>query len=453
MLWSILGDIYVVMVGIIFLLSYGCIYGIREDISIGWLASIILVIGGIVSLGTVIGNDLDICNDDISRMSKGIIYLSSGLCIGGSLNNGKLEKGMEFSMIILMSSVGLSLMLSSKDLMFIYLGLEMQALGFYILSTYRKSSAYGTEGGLKYFVLGVFGSGLLLMGISLMYGILGTVDLESIGRLLLGSSLEENFLIKVSVLLILMGFVLKLGGAPFHSWVPDVYEGVGSSVLKYFVVVPKIGVLSVILRISFEIPEEFWKSGLLLISVLSLLVSMLGTLYQRKVKRFIGYSSIGHVGFMLIGIVSGELELVYTYAILYMLTMLVVCEIVERLGITYIDEVGRLRKENNYLGVSLSIIMFSLAGTPPLGGFFMKMFILKGAILSGNYLVAIVSVLVSVVSAYYYLRWVKIIYFDIKVENGIILINRRLLGLEISSYTIGLLVIGLSLIFINPEIF
>ena len=372
-----------------------------------------MLIGGLISVSNEInweGYGVGLVIDSMGNMVKGAMYIMSGVCVITSYS----VKGSgirEYSIILMMSSIGLGLMVSGKDLMSVYLGVELQALSLYVLASYKRESSYGTEGGLKYFVIGGFGSGVLLMGSGLIYGEVGSIRLEEIGRVLMcvgEEGISEE--LRVGILCIIVGLVFKLGGVPFHMWVADVYEGTIMSGVKYFSVVPKIGIMCVLIRVLREVPVVVWEKWIVMIAIGSLLISTLGALYQRRVKRFIGWSGIGHVGFMLMGVVGGDIKSVYVYMIVYMVTTWGLMEVIEREKIKYIEEVGKLR--GGVMGAVVCILMFSMAGVPPMAGFFTKLYVLKSGLEGGYYILAIVGVLTSVVSGYYYLRWIKVMYFE-----------------------------------------
>lgn len=443
-MWSLLSELYLVT-GILIVIVYGSLLNntLKETKSIVSLSSLLLVIGGILSMNnSIILSGSDIWGIEVlmsEGIIKGLVLISSGVCLMNTSPSKEkssplgqialaspkrsrmsvyMSRVFTYSVLIMLCSLGVMLMLSSNDLLLIYLGIELQALGMYALASYERESAYSVESGLKYFVLGAVGSGILLIGSSIIYSELGTIKLNEIGMLY--SSLDlDGILLKMGIMCVIVGILFKLGSAPFHMWLVDVYEGGGSAMIRYFGVVPKIGLVSILIKVLVSIGSVY--EGIVLVSMLSILVSSLGGLYQRRIKRFLGYSGIGHVGFILMGIISsvqeenisfGLLNGVFIYVLMYMLMTWWIWEIVIREKIIYIDELGMLGRRNGAVGLGIVLIMLSMAGVPPLGGFLGKMLVVKSALGSGLYMLGIIGMLGSVISGYNYLRWIKVMYFD-----------------------------------------
>lgn len=372
--------------------------------------------------------------DSLASTGKTFLFFTSSCVLLSSrpyLERGKIL-AFEYPLLILLSTLGMSFLLSSYDLLALYLSLELQSLSLYILASFQRGSAYSTEAGLKYFILGAFSSGLLLFGISLIYGVTGTTNYEDLNRLLLGSIDFQGMTgLTAGLIFVTSGILFKLAAAPFHAWIPDVYEGSPTSSTLFFATVPKIAVLISLIRldyIGFYSMLFQWQPFLIVVSLLSLFISVLGAVYQRKIKRFLAYSSIGHIGYLLIGFVSGSLEGIESlllYTLIYMIMSLSVWTILltsaretnlndsrDSYPIRYIDQWVLLGRSHPALGIALAITVFSMAGLPPFAGFYAKMYIFFAAMENALYLVAILAVLASVIGAFYYLRWVKTLYFE-----------------------------------------
>lgn len=370
--------------------------------------------------------------DPLTANVKGITYLASGLCLfmAGPYLFREGIYAFEYPFLVLMSTLGMVLVLSSYNLLALYLALELQSLCFYVLASFKRGSAYSTEAGLKYFIVGAFSSGLLLFGISLIYAYTGTVGFEDLGRLLLGFDFLANAGgVCVGLFFLSAGLLFKVSAAPFHMWAPDVYEGSPTCSALFFSSVPKFALFVACLRlyyVGFYDASSFWQDMLLGFSLLSLVVAAISTLYQRKVKRFLAFSSISHVGFLLIGLGVGTLEglqslLLYlvVYTVMALTSWSVLMFLLRRkdyeghkTSFKYLDELYCLPLLNPALGGTLLVLMFSMGGVPPLAGFFVKMQVILSALEASFYLIAVVSILTSVIAAFYYLRWLKLMYFE-----------------------------------------
>jgi len=325
----------------------------------------------------------------------------------------------EYSLLLLFSVLGMFFMVSSNDLMSFYLGLELQSLALYILASIDRDNLKSNESGIKYFVLSALSSGLLLYGCSLLYGFTGSTNFEEIN---LKTELENTGAI-FAMVFILVGLAFKVSAVPFHMWTPDVYEGSPSSVTSFFAVVPKVAGIAILIRfvqIPFEQLIDQWKNILVFMSLASMILGAVAAIGQTNIKRLIAYSSIGHIGYALAGIATGTVSGYNSstaYISIYVIMNLGVfgCIFLMKKDGKYcedIKELAGISKQNPILAISFLIIMFSLAGIPPLAGFFAKFYIFMSVIESGMYTLAIVGLLSTVISAFYYLRIVKIIYFD-----------------------------------------
>jgi len=346
-----------------------------------------------------------------------------------SLNYNKYEfiNNFEFPLLVILTILGTVLLISSYDLISMYLALELQSFCSYILSAFKRNSEFSAESGLKYFILGAFSSGFLLFGCSLIYGFTGTTNYEQISLLLI--DIDHNYTnnngIIVGSVFILISFLFKLSAAPFHLWSPDIYEGSPTIITAFFAIVPKIGLLVFFLRLFFDPLYALfisWESVLLIASISSMIIGSFGAIWQIKLKRLLAFSAIGHVGYMLIALCCCSIESIYSlifYSIIYItmsissFSLLLIIRRNDNLKrIKYIEDLTIIAKSNPFMGICFAITFFSIAGVPPLAGFFSKMFLFFSAISQSAYFLSIVGVLTSVVSCFYYLRIIQVTYFE-----------------------------------------
>jgi NADH-quinone oxidoreductase subunit N len=315
-------------------------------------------------------------------------------------------------------------MISSNDLMVFYMGLELQSLALYVLATFNRDQLKSSEAGLKYFVLSALSSGLLLYGCSLIYGFSGSTNFNVIS-----SQLNSNdYVLTFGIVFILVGLAFKISAVPFHMWAPDVYEGSPTSVTLFFTMVPKIAALTVFIRflyVPFLNLIDQWQMIIIFLSIASMLFGAIAAIGQTNIKRLVAYSSIGHIGYTLAGLATGSNEgiqssIVYISIYVIMNLALFSCLLMLKRNNQYyedIDDLSGLSKNHPLLSLSLLVILFSLAGIPPLAGFFAKFYIFKAVIEQSMYFLAIVGLLSTVIAAFYYLRIIKIIYFDKEKEK------------------------------------
>ena len=330
----------------------------------------------------------------------------------------------EYPLLLLFSVLGMFFMISSNDLMSFYLGLELQSLALYILASIDRNSLKSNESGIKYFVLSALSSGLLLYGCSLLYGFTGTTNFEEINLKMNNENTGAIF----AMVFILVGLAFKVSAVPFHMWTPDVYQGSPSSVTSFFAVVPKVAGLAILIRfvqIPFEQLSDQWKNILVFMALASMILGAVAAIGQTNIKRLIAYSSIGHIGYALAGISTGTVT-GYSSSVAYITIYVIMnlgafsCIFLMKKDGKYFEDLkdlAGLSKQSPILAISFLIIMFSLAGIPPLAGFFAKFYVFMSVIESGMYTLAIVGLLSTVISAFYYLRIIKIIYFD-EVKNS-----------------------------------
>lgn len=371
-------------------------------------------------------------SDFFSSNLKLIIVISAITWVFLSIPYVRYEKinSFEYWILVLLSFLAILLVSQSYDLLSIYLTIEFQSLTFYILTSFKRTSEFSTEAGLKYFILGAFSSALLLFGFSILYAITGLSNFNDFSKLFTGILIEDLFLfigIFIGLTFITTAFLFKLSAAPFHMWSPDVYEGSPTVIVAFFSIFPKLAVISLTLRFfifSFYDFFPFWKNWFLFCAIFSILVGSFGALMQRKWKRFIAYSSITHMGFMLVGIMSGELIGIINilfYLIVYIITIFGVFSFLTSLRIykfssyyqiRYLNDICSLSKINPALAFSISLILFSMAGIPPLSGFFTKAFIILASLQNNFYGLALLAIIMSCIACFYYIRIIKNIYFS-----------------------------------------
>ena len=364
--------------------------------------------------------------DYLSSLMKIITLFAAFIVLAISTNYLKVFKilKIEYPILILSSVLGMMVMISSNDLIVFYMGLELQSLALYVLATFNRNNLKSSEAGLKYFVLSALSSGLLLYGCSLIYGFAGSTNFDTIA-----TQLNSNeYILTFGIVFILVGLAFKISAVPFHMWAPDVYEGSPTTVTLFFTMVPKIAALTVFIRflyVPFLNIIDQWQMIIVFLSIASMLFGAIAAIGQTNLKRLIAYSSIGHIGYALAGMASISNEgiqssIVYIIIYIVMNLGLFSCLLMLKRNNEYFEDIkdlSGLSKNHPLLSLSLLIILFSLAGIPPLAGFFAKFYIFKSVIEQSMYFLAIVGLLSTVVAAFYYLRIIKIIYFDPEKER------------------------------------
>jgi NADH-quinone oxidoreductase subunit N len=359
--------------------------------------------------------------DAFSNFFKILILVSSLFVLNTSKNyiiDKKLDK-FEYPIIILLSILGMFFMVSSNDIILFYLGLELQSLSLYILASIDRENLKSSESGIKYFILSALSSGLLLYGCSLLYGFTGSTNFDLIANELN----KENTGGVFAMVFILVGLAFKVSAVPFHMWTPDVYEGAPTSITSYFAVVPKVAGLAVLIKFMFipfsNIMSE-WQTIIIFISIASMILGAVAAIGQKNIKRLLAYSSIGHIGYALAGVATGNVS-GYQSAIVYISIYVIMnigifsCLYLLKKDGEYKENISDLSgasKKHPLLAISFLIILFSLAGIPPLGGFFAKFYVFSAVLEQKMYALAIIGLLTTVISAFYYLKIIKIIYFD-----------------------------------------
>jgi NADH-quinone oxidoreductase subunit N len=359
--------------------------------------------------------------DAFARFFKVLIVIGAAAALILSVpfwRNHKINR-FEFSILVLLSVAGMMVMVSARDLIALYLGIELMSLALYVIAAIDRENVRSTEAGLKYFVLGALSSGMLLYGSSLIYGFTGTVSFAGIAAAAKSPSLGLIF----GIVFLFAGLAFKVSAVPFHMWTPDVYEGAPTPVTAFFAAAPKIAAIALFVRVattSFPNIALQWQQIVVFIAIASMVLGAFAAIGQRNIKRLMAYSSIGHVGFALVGLAPGTeagVSSVLIYMAIYLAMTLgtFACIIAMRRDgqqVEEIDQLAGLARTQPVMAFMMAALMFSLAGIPPLAGFFAKFYVFLAAIQGKFYVLAVIGVLASVVGAYYYLRIVKLMYID-----------------------------------------
>ncbi|MBB4265031.1 NADH-quinone oxidoreductase subunit NuoN [Roseospira visakhapatnamensis] len=366
--------------------------------------------------------------DDFTRYAKLLILVAVAATLLMSRRWMMAEdiRRFEFPVLMLLATVGMMLMVSANDLIALYVGLELQSLALYVMAAVHRDNARATEAGLKYFVLGAVASGVLLYGASLVYGFAGTTTFEGIQAAVSGETVPVGVI--VGLVFVVCGLAFKISAAPFHMWTPDVYEGAPTPVTALFAVAPKIAALALFLRVlmePFQALQADWQQVIIVMSVLSMVVGSFAAIAQDNIKRLMAYSSIGHMGYALVGMAAGTSEgvrgvLVYLTIYVFMnagaFAVILAMRRQDR-PVEAIKDLAGVGRTQPLMALAMGVFMFSMAGIPPLAGFFAKFYVFMAAVDAGLIWLAIIGVLTSVVSAFYYLRIVKVMYFDEPLEG------------------------------------
>ncbi|MGO4353866.1 NADH-quinone oxidoreductase subunit NuoN [Rhizobium sp. RAF36] len=418
----------ILAVGALVLLMIGVFAGERSGRMVSVLAMILFAASAlwlifIPSTGLAFGGVYQA--DGFSRFMKVTALTGSFVALFMSLSLAKenqLDK-FEFPVLLVLCTLGIMLMISANDLIALYLGLELQSLAIYVVAAINRDSVKSTEAGLKYFVLGALSSGMLLYGMSLVYGFTGHTHFADIAQALNVEGARSLGLI-FGLVFILAGIAFKISAVPFHMWTPDVYEGAPTPVTAFLASAPKVAAMAMMTRIvitAFQPIMADWQQVVVFISIASMLLGSFAAIGQKNIKRLMAYSSIGHMGYALVGLAAGNqtgVSGVMLYMVIYMVMTLgsfaIIMSMRRKDGtvVEGIDDLAGLSSTNPFMATVLTILMFSLAGIPPMAGFFAKYFVFVAAIEAKLYALAIIGVLASVVGAYYYLRVIKLMWFD-----------------------------------------
>ena len=410
----------------------------------------IIVIGG---TGAAYGGAF--LSDTFARYMKILVLIGSIAAMVMTVGHARNEQvnKFEFPVLLVLATLGMLLMVSANSLISLYLGLELQSLALYVVTTINRESVRSTEAGLKYFVLGALSSGMLLYGMSLVYGFTGQVGFTQLAGALQahGASLGLIF----GLVFVMAGIAFKISAVPFHMWTPDVYEGAPTPVTAFLAAAPKVAAMAMLVRIvsqAFHPITVDWQQIVVFISIASMLLGAFAAIGQTNIKRLMAYSSIGHMGFALVGLSAGTqagVRGVSLYMLIYMVMTLgtFACILAMRRkeegNVELIEDLAGLASTKPVMATILTILMFSLAGVPPMAGFFAKYFVFVAAIQAHLYALAVIGVLASVVGAYYYLRIVKIMWFDEPAGEFVPVAGELQLVFGLSGlFTLGYVLIG-----------
>ncbi|EKF20195.1 NADH-quinone oxidoreductase subunit NuoN [Nitratireductor pacificus] len=413
-------------VGAMALLMVGVFSGARANTTVTGLAVALMV--AVVALMVIFPSDGRafggaFVSDAFSRFMKILTVIGSVVTLIMSVGFAKAEKfdKFEYPVLIMLATLGMMLMVSANDMIALYLGLELQSLALYVVAAINRDSARSTEAGLKYFVLGALSSGMMLYGISLVYGYTGNTGFDVIAASLTGA--ERQLGLVFGLVFVLAGLAFKISAVPFHMWTPDVYEGAPTPVTAFFAAAPKMAAMALLVRITmgaFEPIALDWQQIIVFISIASMALGAFAAIGQRNIKRLMAYSSIGHMGYALVGLAANSeagVRGVAIYMLIYLAMTLGTFAVILAMrrhegNVEQIDDLAGLSSTNPMMATIMTILMFSLAGIPPLAGFFGKWYVFMAAINAELYALAVIGVLASVVGAYYYLRVIKIMWFD-----------------------------------------
>jgi NADH-quinone oxidoreductase subunit N len=416
--------------GAMALLMLGVYRGERPERLTDALSIVLLIAAGVAELllppGKLVTLGGSFIVDDFARFLKILALTGSAAAILMSIDYDRREKQerFEYSVLIVLSTLGMMMLISAADLIALYLGLELMSLPLYVVAASHRNSLRSTEAGLKYFVLGALSSGMLLYGASLVYGFTGTVSFTGIAH----SAADGGTGLIFGLVFLFAGFCFKVSAVPFHMWTPDVYEGAPTPVTAFFAAAPKVAGIAMFVRASvmaFPGITTQWQEIVAFVSIASMLLGSFAAVGQRSIKRLMAYSSIGHMGFALIGLAAGTSEGVQgvlIYMAIYITMTLGVFAVILSMRrdtgmVEQIDQLAGLARTHPGMAFLMAMLLFSMAGIPPLAGFFAKFYVFLAAIKAGLYALAVIGVLASVVGAYYYLLIVKTMYFDEPAEG------------------------------------
>jgi NADH-quinone oxidoreductase subunit N len=415
----------VLAVGAMVLLMVGAFRGQGTTALVTGLAVGLLVLVGVLELslppGKLVTFGGSFIVDDFARFLKVLALIGSvaTLVLSAEFLADPSRRIFEYAILVLLSTLGMMVLISAGDLIALYLGLELMSLALYVVAASNRDNAKSTEAGLKYFVLGALSSGMLLYGASLVYGFTGTVSFTGIAA----AAKTGDVGIVFGLVFLLAGLCFKVSAVPFHMWTPDVYEGAPTPVTAFFASAPKVAALAVFTRLTltaFPGIASQWQQIVVFVAIASMALGSFAAIGQTNIKRLMAYSSIGHMGFALVGLAAGTVEgaqgvLVYISIYVAMtLGSFAIIIAMKRKGqsLENISDFAGLSRTNPTLAFLFAMLLFSLAGVPPLAGFFAKWYVFVAAIKAGLFTLSVVGVLTSVVGAYYYLRIVKVMYFD-----------------------------------------
>ncbi|VFU09339.1 NADH-quinone oxidoreductase subunit NuoN [Methylocella tundrae] len=416
----------ILAVGVLVLVLIGALRGKDSDgpvteIAVGLLgAAILVILLGAKTQAVVF--DGAVIDDGFGRFMKVLALLGSlaTLVMGQDfLARERIDK-FEFPILVILATIGMLVLISAQNLIALYLGLELMSLALYVIAAFNRDNVRASEAGLKYFVLGALSSGMLLYGASLIYGFAGTVSFAGIAGAVHG---KASIGIVFGLVFLMTGLAFKMSAAPFHMWTPDVYEGAPTPVTAFFASAVKMAAVAITVRVvmtAFPGVAPQWRQIIVFISILSMALGAFAAIGQSNIKRLMAYSAIGHVGFALVGLAAGTEAGVFgvlAYMSIYLVMTLGAFAVILSMrvaghAVEQISDLAGLGKTDPFMAFCFAMLMFSLAGIPPLAGFFAKWYVFNAAIQAHLYPLAVIGVLSSAVAAYYYLRIVKVMYFD-----------------------------------------
>ena len=425
----------VLFIGAMGLLMYGAFStkDVTRGVDLGAMG--LLVIAAVLALtqspnGQEVAFNGAFAVDGFTSLMKGLTFIATAVAIAMSRDFMAREKlaRFEFSVLLVLAATGMGMMISANDLIALYMGIELQSLALYVVAAINRDSLRSTEAGLKYFVLGALSSGLLLYGASLIYGFSGATGFGDIALAFQPENGQLPIAMTIGLVFLIAGLAFKISAVPFHMWTPDVYEGAPTAVTAFFAAAPKLAGMAIFVRVMMTaFPDAIvaWQQIIIFVSFASMALGAFAAIGQRNIKRLLAYSSIGHMGFALVGFaagtqdgVAGVVLYMALYAVMTLGTFACVLSMRREGGmVEKIDNLAGLSQTRPFMAACLAIMMFSLAGIPPLAGFFGKLFVFRAAIDTGLYGLSILGVLSSVVGAFYYLRIVKIMYIDAPPEE------------------------------------
>ena len=424
----ILPELLLAVMGMVLLL-WGAFRGNRDFGVITVAAALLMFAAAALAIVAPTGNGFNslFVNDAFARFSKVVIFAGSGVATLMALTfSADTFRRFEMPVLMVYAATGLSVMVSSQDLMTVYLGIELSSLSAYVLAALRRDNLRASEAGLKYFVLGALSSGILLYGMSLVYGYAGGTSFEAVAAGIAG---EPSFGLIIGLVFLMAGLAFKISAAPFHMWTPDVYQGAPTPVTAFLATASKMGAFALVIRVMMEPFADIadsWRQIVILLAVVSMVWGSLAAIWQTNIKRLMAYSSIGHMGFALVGVAAGSEAgvagcLVYlaTYVIMNLGAFALILSM-KRSGepVEAISDLAGLSRERLPMALALLVIFFSMAGIPPLAGFFGKFLVFTAAVEAGFWWLAVIGLLTSVISAFYYIRIIKVAFFDDLPEEG-----------------------------------
>ena len=421
----------ILAIGAMALLMYGVFRPETQDeaVTVGWMAIALLAVAGGVMLYYGEGSQSlfegSFVNDDFARFMKVLALGGSAFALMLAFDDFRDLKIMKFEypVLVLLATTGMMVMISARDLIALYIGLELQSLALYVVAAYRRDSLRASEAGLKYFVLGALSSGMLLYGASLLYGFSGSTDFQVIANAAKGAEVATNLWLIFGLVFLMVGLAFKISAVPFHMWTPDVYEGSATPVTAFFATAPKVAAMALLVRVTLDAFPGIavkWQQIITFVAIASMLLGAFAAIGQNNIKRLMAYSSIANIGFALVGLAANSVEgtqgvIIYMAIYVVMTLGTFACILSMRrneVAVEEISELSGLARTNLPMAFALMILMFSLAGIPPLVGFFAKYYVFLAAINAGLYPLAVIGVVASVVGAYYYLRVIKVMFFD-----------------------------------------